>query len=80
MLLLCVADGHWSGWSVWSLCSVTCGGGNKTRNRTCTDPEPKYGGENCTGNELDNTSCNTDPCPGMLKWCIELDSKLAKNA
>jgi hypothetical protein len=49
----------------WEECSVTCGGGNKTRNRTCTEPEPQYGGDNCTGHDTNYTSCNDYPCPSM---------------
>jgi hypothetical protein len=60
-----VVNGDWSEWSEWEECSVTCGGGSKTRNRTCTEPEPQYGGNNCTGHDTNYTSCNAYPCPSM---------------
>ena len=51
-----IVDG---GWSKWSKCSATCGGG--TQIRTCTNPEPAYGGKQCQGES--ERACNTDPCP-----------------
>jgi len=46
------------GWSGWSACSVSCGGGTQTR--TCTNPSPSCGGANCTGSS--SQPCNTQPC------------------
>ncbi|MFA5047421.1 MAG: right-handed parallel beta-helix repeat-containing protein [Patescibacteria group bacterium] len=40
----CPVDG---GWSDWGACSVVCGSG--TQIRTCTNPAPANGGNNCTG-------------------------------
>ena len=62
-ILFTVVNGDWSEWSEREECSVTCGGGNKTRNRTCT--EPQYGGDNCTGHDTNYASCNDYPCPSM---------------
>jgi len=47
------------GWSGWSGCSVSCGGGTQTR--TCTNPLPQNGGANCSGSSTQ--SCNTQGCP-----------------
>lgn len=55
-------DGGWSAWSAWGSCSVSCGGGTKTRTRTCTNPAPAYGGANCAGSSSESTSCNTHSC------------------
>ncbi|MDD2647033.1 MAG: hypothetical protein PHV78_03680 [Patescibacteria group bacterium] len=48
------------GWSDWSACSVSCGGGTKTR--TCTNPAPANGGKNCEGDS--SLVCNTQSCGG----------------
>ncbi|XP_066270066.1 macrophage mannose receptor 1-like [Branchiostoma lanceolatum] len=58
-------DGGWSDWGTWSGCSVTCGVGTQTRNRTCTNPAPANGGTDCTGDARENRDCETGvPCPG----------------
>lgn len=46
------------GWSDWSACSKTCGGG--TQNRSCNNPAPANGGTNCSGD--DTRTCNTQAC------------------
>ena len=48
------------GFSAFSLCSKTCGGG--TRIRTCTNPEPRNGGKGCDGKSQE--TCNTQACHG----------------
>jgi len=46
------------GWTDWGTCSATCGGGTQTR--TCTNPEPQFGGLECVG-ESERT-CSDWPC------------------
>ena len=69
----CPIDGNYSVWSGWSACSFTCGVGKKQRERTCTNPSPKFGGKNCSslGETLQEINCNISPCPingGYSNW------------
>ncbi|KAM8881275.1 SCO-spondin isoform 1-T4 [Synchiropus picturatus] len=58
-------DGPWLPWSDWSVCSVSCGGGQMFRFRICSS---SY----CAGPSLQSKSCNTEVCldvgcpPGRL--------------
>ncbi|XP_052786176.1 coadhesin-like [Mya arenaria] len=63
-----IVDGHWSDWSVWSGCDVTCGNGEHSRDRTCTYPAPAHGGLDCTGLNADRKTCNNNPCPIHGGW------------
>ncbi|XP_028514725.1 proprotein convertase subtilisin/kexin type 6, partial [Exaiptasia diaphana] len=62
-------DGQYSGWSAWSQCTKSCGGGTRERTRTCTNPSPKNGGKNCKelGPSEDKGSCNTHACQRVCK-------------
>ncbi|XP_074654579.1 SCO-spondin-like [Tubulanus polymorphus] len=62
----CPVDGIFESWSLWQSCTVTCGGGTRTRNRTCIGPF--YNGNNCTGSTIDEQLCNTDGCPVNGTW------------
>ncbi|KAH3791319.1 hypothetical protein DPMN_144802 [Dreissena polymorpha] len=62
MLFLAV-DGGWTSLGIWGPCSVTCDSGHQVRVRECSDPEPKNGGANCTGDATDLQICQlTDAC------------------
>ena len=56
-------DGGWTQWSDWDTCTLTCGGGNQTHTRNCTEPPPQFGGIDCDGLTSDTQSCNENPCP-----------------
>ena len=64
VLVVDVVDGRWTRWSSWTECSVTCGTGEKTRTRTCTNPEPAYGGDKCTGDDTKTKPCDAGSCNG----------------
>ena len=59
------------GWSVWSPvgfteCSVTCGEGTQSRNRSCTNPEPAHNGFPCIGNDYEVQDCVNPECNGKF--------------
>ncbi|KAL4235558.1 Hemicentin-1 [Mactra antiquata] len=60
-LQLC-ADGNWSMWSDWSVCSTTCGNGLKSRHRQCDNPKPSILGSYCAGDSLDVSTCFIKAC------------------
>ncbi|KAL4238338.1 hypothetical protein ACF0H5_003048 [Mactra antiquata] len=59
----CPVDWNWSVWTSWSICTLTCGTGSRSRSRTCIPPQ--YGGEDCPIEDfLEETEyCNTLQCP-----------------
>ena len=61
-----LVNGGWGSWSSWSSCSVTCGGGQRTRQRLCNNPAPSGGGSDCVGSSNDQQTCNTANCPGKI--------------
>eukprot|EP00117_Sycon_ciliatum_P009473 scpid49244/ scgid2601/ Hemicentin-1; Fibulin-6 len=59
----CPVEGGWSQWSpIMSACSASCGTGSRTLKRSCTMPEPRYGGFNCSGDGERNESCFLRKC------------------
>ncbi|XP_066552866.1 adhesion G protein-coupled receptor B3 isoform X3 [Amia ocellicauda] len=63
---LCPVHGVWEEWSPWSLCSFTCGRGQRTRTRSCIPPQ--YGGRACDGPETQTKLCNIALCPVDGQW------------
>ena len=61
-----IVNGGYSDWKPYDKCSKTCGGGVKTRERTCTNPPPSNGGQDCSGLGPNSTTseCNNQECPG----------------
>uniref|UniRef100_A0A8C5X816 ADAM metallopeptidase with thrombospondin type 1 motif 14 n=1 Tax=Malurus cyaneus samueli TaxID=2593467 RepID=A0A8C5X816_9PASS len=57
-------DGSWSSWSKFGSCSRTCGGGVRSRSRSCDNPPPAYGGRQCPGATYEYQVCNAEECPG----------------
>ncbi|XP_063057327.1 hemicentin-1 isoform X2 [Engraulis encrasicolus] len=64
----CPVDGGWSEWSPWEECSRTCGQGNRTRVRTCSDPPAQHGGRACEGKAVEAIICSIRPCPVAGNW------------
>ena len=63
-MILIAVDGGWSEWGYYGECSAVCGGGRKTRYRSCTNPAPAYGGYECTGYASEEVTCNDQHCAG----------------
>jgi len=61
----CPVNGGYSDWGPYGRCSKTCGGGQQTRKRTCTNPPPSHGGEDCSalGPDSSTRECNNQRCP-----------------
>uniref|UniRef100_A0A8C5SUH6 Thrombospondin 1 n=1 Tax=Laticauda laticaudata TaxID=8630 RepID=A0A8C5SUH6_LATLA len=56
-------NGNWGPWSPWDACPITCGGGIQKRSRLCNNPEPKFGGKDCTDDATATQICNKQDCP-----------------
>ncbi|CAJ1402607.1 unnamed protein product [Effrenium voratum] len=52
-----------SEWTSWSMCSVSCGGGEHLRERKILR-HPKYGGRTCDGGMAELKECNRHMCGG----------------
>ncbi|KAB5559173.1 hypothetical protein PHYPO_G00025920 [Pangasianodon hypophthalmus] len=50
----------WSQWGTWSTCSVTCGKGRRTRQRTCSRSSDTV---RCRGRPVEVQKCGNTPCP-----------------
>ncbi|CAM9200199.1 unnamed protein product [Bubo scandiacus] len=58
----CPVPGRWAAWGSWSPCDAECGGGVRSRVRSCSNPPPKNGGQPCPGGALQSQPCNLQPC------------------
>ena len=66
LLFVKLVHGGVSEWSEWKVCEKPCGTSNKTRARTCTNPKPRYGGNDCDEVMEERALCELPPCPGKL--------------
>ncbi|XP_078716713.1 semaphorin-5A-like isoform X1 [Lampetra fluviatilis] len=57
----CPVPASWAPWGPWEPCSAPCGGGTRTRRRTCTADDA--GDTACTGCDAEHEACSLDPCP-----------------
>ncbi|XP_048251341.1 SCO-spondin-like [Haliotis rufescens] len=71
-------NGGFTQWTQWTTpsCGITCGSTNsivRSRTRSCTNPLPRFGGQQCIGETLETTTqlCVFNPCPvngGLTLW------------
>lgn len=61
--IICLPDsvGPWLPWSQWSVCSVSCGGGQQHRTRICSLPP-------CNSLSRQSKTCNTQVCLGKSRF------------
>ena len=65
---MAAVHGGWTKWTQWSDCSKTCSNGTQTRRRSCTNPAPQYGGDDCTGETTQVQDCFLRHCPVHCQW------------
>lgn len=61
-------DGNWTRWRPWTTCTRKCGGGVQSRLRSCTNPQPSFGGRYCVGKASEARMCNTQECAEWPKF------------
>jgi len=57
---------YYGGWTSWSKCSATCGGGRQERRRDCVS----LNGQPCdvTVSKVEEKICNDQQCPQITSW------------
>ena len=60
-------NGGWATWGSWGECESHC---LKKRTRTCTDPVPNAGGEDCKGNAQETLPCHGNSCGNKIFICF----------
>ncbi|XP_068700145.1 uncharacterized protein [Montipora foliosa] len=66
----CEVNGGFTDWTDWSACSRSCGPGVTSRHRTCSNPRPTAGGNDCSnlGSAFEQRSCLLTECPASGNW------------
>ena len=58
-------NGGWGAWTSWATCERNC---QKTRVRSCDNPAPANGGQNCAGDGSNSIDCSGGRCQGKLGY------------
>merc|ERR1712050_116819 len=69
----CPINGEFSAWDAWTGCSADCGGGTKSRSRSCNSPAPQHGGADCVGSSQESATCNVHACPAHRETAGDID-------
>lgn len=71
-VLMSNISASWSEWGNFTACSVTCGIGERVRNRTCDALDPNINGTlNCNGTDTETDHCVNKPCdPIHGNWSV----------
>ncbi|KAH0627733.1 hypothetical protein JD844_003874 [Phrynosoma platyrhinos] len=67
----CARNGGWGPWNPWTICTVSCGGGMRSRTRACDSPTPQGGGDYCEGPPTQLEACGLKSCPGLDCSAVE---------
>ena len=59
--------GNWSEYGLWTPCTKSCGNGTMRHFRFCSNPKPKYGGNNCEGKNYEDCECFNESCDDFDK-------------
>lgn len=67
----CPVDGGWSEWTQWSSCSATCENGIQSRGKTCDNPQPAHGGQQCQSQNpgTDSSMSEQRECAAQISTC-----------
>jgi len=71
---VCPVDCVVSGWSNWTNCSASCGGGTQSHTRSIITPAVGTG-EPCPTDLVGQQDCNTDDCP-PCDTCVPVDCEM----
>ena len=61
-----LVNGGLTNWTPFTSCSKSCGKGSQERTRTCTNPPPQHGGDDCVGGLKESRECKIKECPGKI--------------
>ena len=74
LLDIFLVHGGFTAWHDDGGCSTTCGGGVQMQTRSCTNPVPEFGGNDCVGNSTQSVTCNVEDCPSEFQISVTLSS------
>ena len=63
-----LVNGGLTNWTPFTSCSKSCGKGSQERTRTCTNPPPQHGGDDCVGGLKESRECKIKECPGIILY------------
>ncbi|VDM53470.1 unnamed protein product [Angiostrongylus costaricensis] len=62
-----VGSSHWTTWTEWNHCSVSCGRGSQARYRKCVTAQLSLAFD-CPDTNIEVRACNAGPCSGIGVW------------
>ncbi len=65
---MCIVSGGFTNWTDWSECDSECGSGQQEKTRSCNNPAPQHGGDECSGETRKLQDCIMPDCPGDVSY------------